>query len=62
MLQLRTGYLLLTKNYYYTCEKQTSLKEYVRKVIEQTGATIEHLAREFHLDEQDVKKLVERKG
>jgi hypothetical protein len=52
------GLALVLKNYYYTCEKQTSLKEYIQEVIEQTGATLEHLAREFHLDEKDLKELI----
>jgi hypothetical protein len=29
------------------------------EVIEQTGAAVEHLAREFHLDEEELKKLVQ---
>ncbi len=47
------------KSYFNTCEKQTGLKEYLREVIEQTGATPEHLAREFHVDEKDLKDLLE---
>jgi hypothetical protein len=53
------GLALVLKNYFNTCEKQTSLKEYLREVIEQTGATTEHLAREFHVDEKDLKELVQ---
>jgi len=52
------GLALVLKNYFYTCEKQTSLKEYIQEVIGQTGATLEHLAREFHLDEKDLKELI----
>ena len=51
------GLAMVLKNYYYTCENQTSLREYVQEVIEQTGATLEHLAREFHLDEKELKEL-----
>jgi len=43
------------KNYFNDCEKQTTLKEYILEVIEQTGATAEHLAKEFHLDEKELK-------
>ena len=48
---------MILKNYYNSCEKQTSLQEYIREIIEQTGATTEHLAREFHLDAKDLKQL-----
>ena len=50
---------MILKNYFNTCEKQTSLKEYLQEIIEQTGATPEHLAREFHVDEKDLKKLIQ---
>ena len=53
------GLAMLLKNYFNTCEKQASLKEYLREVIEQTGATPEHLAREFHVDEKDLKELLQ---
>ena len=53
------GLALVLKNYFNTCEKQVSLKEYLREVIEQTGATPEHLAREFHVDEKDLKELLQ---
>ncbi len=49
----------ILKNYYNSCEKQITLKEYLREIVEQTGATPEHLAREFHLDERDLKELVQ---
>jgi hypothetical protein len=53
------GLALVLKNYFNTCEKQASLKEYLREVIAQTGATPEHLAREFHVDEKDLKGLLQ---
>ncbi len=52
------GLALLLKNYFLDCQKQSSLKEYLQEVIEQTGATLGHLAREFHLEEKDLKELV----
>jgi hypothetical protein len=53
------GLALVLKNYFTTCERQTSLKEYLREVLEQTGATTAHLAKEFSVDERDLKKLVQ---
>jgi hypothetical protein len=50
---------MILKNYYNSCEKQMSLTEYLQEIIEQTGATPEHLAREFHLDERDLRQLVQ---
>jgi hypothetical protein len=52
------GLAVILMNYFNACEKQTSLKEYLREIIEQTGATPEHLAREFHVDEKDLRELV----
>jgi hypothetical protein len=52
------GLAILLKNYFLDCQKQSSLKEYLQEVLEQTGATLEHLAREFHLDEKDLKGLM----
>jgi hypothetical protein len=53
------GLAIVLKDYFNDCEKQTSLKEYILEVIEQTGATVEHLAREFRLDEEELRKLVQ---
>ena len=50
---------LILKNYFNTCERQMSLPEYLQELIEQTGATPEHLAREFHVDEKELKKFLE---
>jgi hypothetical protein len=52
------GLALLMKNYFLDCQKQSSLKEYLQEVLDQTGATLEHLAREFHLEEKDLKELM----
>jgi hypothetical protein len=52
------GLAMILKDSFNSCDKQTGLKEYLREVIEHTGATPEHLAREFHLDEGDLKKLL----
>jgi len=53
------GLAVVLKNYFNDCERQTTLKEYILEVIEQTGATVEHLAREFRLDEKELRKLVQ---
>jgi hypothetical protein len=53
------GLAVVLKDYFNDCEKQTSLKEYILEVLEQTGATVEHLAREFRLDEKELRKLVQ---
>jgi hypothetical protein len=53
------GLAMVLKNYFNECEDKTSLKAYLQEVCRQTGATVEHLAREFRLDEKDLKELVE---
>jgi hypothetical protein len=53
------GLAMILKDSFNSCEKQTSLKEYLQEVIEHTGATPDHLAREFHLDEEDLTKLLQ---
>jgi hypothetical protein len=53
------GLATVLKDYFNGCEKQTSLKEYLHEVIEHSGATLEHLAREFHLAESDLKNLLQ---
>jgi hypothetical protein len=53
------GLAVVLKDYFNDCDKQTSLKEYILEVLEQTGATVEHLAREFRLDEKELRKLVQ---
>ena len=52
------GLAALLKDYYRDCEDKTNLKDYLQEVLKQTGATVEHLAREFHLDQEDLKGLV----
>jgi hypothetical protein len=50
---------LILKDYFNSCEKQMTLKEYLREIIEQTGATPEQLAREFRLDARDLKQILQ---
>lgn len=51
------GLAMVLKNYFNTCEKQTSFKDYLKEVIQQTGATPEHLAREYQMDEEELRRL-----
>jgi hypothetical protein len=51
------GLASLLKFSFNGCEAKMNLKDYLPEVIKQTGATPEHLAREFHLDQQDLEKL-----
>lgn len=53
------GLATILKEYFDTCENQTTLKDYLQEVLQHTGAKTEHLAREFHLDEDDLKKHVD---
>jgi hypothetical protein len=48
------GLATVLTNYFNTCEDRTSLKGYFQEVVRQTGATVEHLAREFHTDPEDL--------
>lgn len=50
------GLALLLKNYFQSCEKQISYEEYLREVMQQTGATLKHLASELQIDEAELMK------
>ena len=52
------GLAVLLRDYFSSCEDKTNLKDYLQEVLRQTGATPEHLAREFHLDPKDLNGLV----
>jgi hypothetical protein len=52
------GLAAVLKNYFSGCEDKTTLADYVQEVMKQTGATLEHLAREFRLDGKDLKRIV----
>ena len=54
------GLATVLKNYFDTCEKQLSFIDYLKEVINQTGATPEHIAREYQIDEEELKKLAGR--
>ena len=51
------GLAMVLKNYFNTCEKQTSFKDYLNEVIEQTGATLEHIATEYQIDVKELKRV-----
>jgi hypothetical protein len=53
------GLAVILKNYFNECEKQVSLKEYLQEVINHSGASLGHLAREFHLDEEGLRKIIQ---
>jgi hypothetical protein len=52
------GLAMVLKNYFDTCERQASFVDYLKEVIEQTGASIDHLAREYRIDAEELKRLV----
>ncbi|MBI4847469.1 MAG: hypothetical protein HY808_02685 [Nitrospirae bacterium] len=52
------GLAMILKNYLDTCENKTSFKGYVNEVMQQTGATLQHIAREFQIDEEGFKDLM----
>jgi len=53
------GLALILKTYFFGCEQQAGINEYIREVMQQSGATLEHLAREFHLTEKDLRRFME---
>lgn len=52
------GLAMVLSNYFDSCEKKTGFKDYVKEVMGQTGATIQHLSREFQIDEDELKNMV----
>ncbi|RJQ56140.1 MAG: hypothetical protein C4526_02420 [Nitrospiraceae bacterium] len=52
------GLAMVLSNYFDSCEKQTGFRDYVKEVMDQTGATLQHLAREYQIDEAELKNLV----
>ena len=53
------GLAMILKAYFTGCEQQAGLDQYIQEVMQQSGATIEHLAREFRLGEKDLRKFME---
>jgi hypothetical protein len=51
------GLAMVLKNYFNSCEKQSTFTEYLNEVIQQTGATPEHIAKEYAIDVEGLKKL-----
>lgn len=51
------GLAAILQAYFAGCEKQSSLNEYLQEVIEHSGATLEHLAKEYRLDEKDLQEF-----
>lgn len=52
------GLAMVLKNYFDTCEKQSTFQEYLKEVLKQTGASLEHLAKEYELNAEDLRKFV----
>jgi hypothetical protein len=53
------GLATILKNHFDDCEDKTNFKEYVQEVVKQTGATLDHLAREFRISQEDLKRLAQ---
>jgi len=53
-----SGLAMVLKNYFNTCEEHVSLKDYLREVLNQTGANVEQIAREYKLDPLDLRSLI----
>ena len=51
------GIAQILKNYFETCEKQTGFTDYLKEVMKLTGATPEQIAREYNIEEEELKKL-----
>ncbi len=51
------GLAMVLKDYLATCEKQITFSEYLREVMSQTGASPEHIAREYRIDEEELKRI-----
>jgi len=51
---------MVLRNYFNTCEKQTNFKDYIKEVMDQTGATLQHLAREYKMDEKELIRIMEK--
>jgi hypothetical protein len=49
---------ILRDSFYRCWEGSTSYEDYVQEVLKQTGASPKQLAREFHMDEKELEKLV----
>jgi len=52
------GLAVLLRDHFSSCQDRTGLKDYLQEVLKQTGATLDHLAKEFHLDQKDLNQLV----
>ena len=51
------GLAMVMKNYFNSCEKQTSFQDYLKEVMQQTGASPEHIAREFQIEVEEIRRL-----
>ena len=51
------GLAAVLKSHFEECEEKTGLTDFLQEVMVQTGATLDHLAREFHLNRKDLDGL-----
>jgi len=54
------GLAMVLRNYFNTCEKRTNFRDYIKEVMDQTGATLQHLAREYKMDEKELIRIMEK--
>lgn len=52
------GLAVILKAHFEVCDKHSDLKGYLQEVIAQSGATPDQVAREFRLNEKDVRELL----
>lgn len=52
------GLAMILKEHFRSCEKQISFVEYLKEVVNQTGATPKHLAQELQIDEKELERIV----
>jgi hypothetical protein len=51
------GLAMLLRNYFSSCENQIGFADYLKEVMQQTGATPKHLARELQIEEEELKRI-----
>lgn len=57
------GLAQILKDYFQRCwDESKTLEEYLKEVVEQTGLTPELLAKEFQISENDISKIIGKKG
>ncbi len=52
------GLAAILRDHFNKCEDVTALKDYVHEVVKHSGATVDHLAREFKLEKDSLDELL----